>query len=475
MLLGTFTMAPGQNHRVELTDLANGTVTADAVKFVPEQAVKTATWTISVGTTGSYKVYAKWPAASTHATDAPYTVTHAGGASTVTVNQRVNGGQWNLLGTWSFDSGTDYKVELSDAVAAGKVAADAIYIAPAGAPTSDAFTWTPAIPGSGTYQVYARWPASSANTGAAQYTVTHAGGTSNATLNQKQDGGSWVLLGSWSFAPGAGHEVTLAAAAEGTTIADALLFVAAGAQPANLLYVHADHLGSPQKLTDASQATVWDGVFDPFGEEVAVSGLAAMQLRFPGQYADAETGYSYNYFRDYDPRLGRYLQSDPIGLEGGFNTFSYVLNRPTGAVDPLGLYTRCMPGTIQDMTSPECQGPSMGGGGGAPSDGGGGAGAGIGAAIIGGIVAGSSSSSQDAAQRQAEYDAYKKRCNETPPPGLDKCEKWRWLLQRNQDCRNMRQAWDDKWQPGRHEGDIRNLDKAIENLKQKIAKECCGK
>ena len=145
------------------------------------------------------------------------------------------------------------------------VAADAITIAPAGAPSSDAFTWTPAIPSSGIYQVYARWPASSANTGAAQYTVTH-GGTANVTLNQKQNGGSWVPLGSWSFAPGAGHKVTLAAAAEGTTIADAMLFVAAGAQPANLLYVHADHLGSPQKMTDASQATVWDGVFDPFSK-----------------------------------------------------------------------------------------------------------------------------------------------------------------------------------------------------------------
>jgi RHS repeat-associated protein len=271
-------------------------------------------------------------------------VTHAGGASTVTVNQRVNGGQWNLLGTWSFDSGTDYKVELSDAVAAGKVAADAIYIAPAGAPSSDAFTWTPAIPGSGTYTVYARWPAASANTGAAQYTVTHGGGTANVTLNQKQNGGSWVPLGSWSFAPGAGHTVTLAAAADGTTIADAMLFVAAGAQPANLLYVHPDHLGSPQKLTDAGQATVWDGVFDPFGEEVAIAGLAAMPLRFPGQYADEETGYSYNYYRDYDPTLGRYIQSDPIGLDGGINTYAYVESDPISGSDIFGLAKKPKPG-----------------------------------------------------------------------------------------------------------------------------------
>jgi RHS repeat-associated protein len=334
-LLGTFVLAPGQNHRVEMTDqTSDGTyIIADAVRFVPKaNTVKTAAWTVSVGSTGSYKVYAKWPASSQHATDVPYAVTHAGGTSTVTVNQRVNGGQWNLLGTYSFDSGTDYTVELSDAVTAGKVAADAIYIAPAGAPASDAFTWTPAIPNSGTYQVYARWPASSANAGAAQYTVTHGGGTANVTLNQKQNGGSWVPLGSWSFAPGAGHKVTLAAAAEGTTIADAMLFVAGGAQPANLLYVHPDHLGSPQKLTDASQAVVWDAVFDPFRQEIAIAGLAAMQMRFPGQYADPETGYSYNYFRDYDPAIGRYLQSDPIGLIGGLNTFAYSYNNPISNV-----------------------------------------------------------------------------------------------------------------------------------------------
>jgi RHS repeat-associated protein len=340
-LLGAFTLDPGEDHRVELQDDANGTyVIADAVRFVAVAEPKVATWDIPgslIPQTGSYKVYAKWPASPENATNAPFTVTHTGGSSTVTVNQRLNGGQWNLLGSFTFDAaGAGYKVELSDGGAAGKVAADAIYIAPAGAPSSDAFTWTPAIPGSGTYEVYARWPASSANTGAAQYTVTHGGGTADVTLNQKQNGGSWVPLGSWSFAPGAGHTVTLAAAAEGTTIADALLFVGAGAQPANLLYVHADHLGSPQKLTDASQATVWDGVLDPFGEEVAITGLAAMPMRFPGQYADEETGFSYNYFRDYDPTLGRYLQSDPMGLPGGLNAYAYGEGNPVNLSDPTG-------------------------------------------------------------------------------------------------------------------------------------------
>jgi len=153
-----------------------------------------------------------------------------------------------------------------------------------------------------------RWPVSSGNTAAAQYTVTHGGGTTVITLNQKQNGGIWNSLGTYSLTPGAGHKVTLAASTDGATIADALLFAGPTVQPANLLYVHAGHLRSPQKLTNTSQAIAWDGVFDPFGKEVALTGLAAMPLRFPGQYADDETGYSYNYFRDYDPTIGRYVQ-----------------------------------------------------------------------------------------------------------------------------------------------------------------------
>ena len=100
--------------------------------------------------------------------------------------------------------------------------------------------------------------------------------------------------------------------------------------------IHTDHLGTPQKMTDASQAVVWDGgASDPF----MMSHLPltpAMNVRFPGQYYDGETGLHYNYFRDYDPSLGRYVESDPIGLGGGINTYAYVRGNPLNYSDPSG-------------------------------------------------------------------------------------------------------------------------------------------
>jgi RHS repeat-associated protein len=90
-------------------------------------------------------------------------------------------------------------------------------------------------------------------------------------------------------------------------------------------------------MTDANQAIVWDAVYTPFGQVHSITGSATNNQRFPGQYADAETGYSYNYFRDYDPTTGRYVQSDPIGLRGGLNTYRYVGGNPLYWIDPLGL------------------------------------------------------------------------------------------------------------------------------------------
>ena len=101
--------------------------------------------------------------------------------------------------------------------------------------------------------------------------------------------------------------------------------------------VHTDNLGTPKLLTSSEGETVWQATYTPLGEALISQQAIEFNLRFPGQYADAETGTHYNYQRDYDPRTGRYLTSDPIGLAGGDNTYAYANNNVLGAIDALGL------------------------------------------------------------------------------------------------------------------------------------------
>ena len=103
--------------------------------------------------------------------------------------------------------------------------------------------------------------------------------------------------------------------------------------------IHADHLGTPLNVTDARQKVVWHAEYTPFGEAAIEKEKVTLNIRFPGQYFDEETGMHYNYFRDYDPQTGRYLTSDPIGLKGGINSYAYVQCNPLSYGDPLGLFT----------------------------------------------------------------------------------------------------------------------------------------
>ena len=113
-----------------------------------------------------------------------------------------------------------------------------------------------------------------------------------------------------------------------------------GASPS---YIHVDHLNTPRLVANSTGTTVWRwDQWEPFGvnpPDENPSGLGAFEfpLRFPGQYADKETNLHYNYFRDYDPAIGRFPQSDPIGLQAGLNTYLYVSSAPLMAVDPKGL------------------------------------------------------------------------------------------------------------------------------------------
>ena len=110
-----------------------------------------------------------------------------------------------------------------------------------------------------------------------------------------------------------------------------------------MYFVHNDHLGTPQFVTDGNEQVVWEQSQTAFGEAVVDedpdgdSTSFTYNQRFPGQYFDEESNLHYNYFRDYDPTIGRYVQSDPIGLNGGINTYSYVGGNPVNFIDLYGL------------------------------------------------------------------------------------------------------------------------------------------
>ena len=102
-------------------------------------------------------------------------------------------------------------------------------------------------------------------------------------------------------------------------------------------FVFTDQIGTPYLIEDESGAEVWRARIEPFGTALVKTDTQfEFNLRFPGHYYDAELGLNYNRFRHYDPLIGRYLQSDPYGIAGGYNIYAYRRN-PLLQVDVRGL------------------------------------------------------------------------------------------------------------------------------------------
>lgn len=101
-----------------------------------------------------------------------------------------------------------------------------------------------------------------------------------------------------------------------------------------MYYYQNDHLGAPYKIIDNTGFVVWSAQFDSFGQaHLDSNNLIVNNLRFPGQYYDDESGLHYNWHRYYDPALGRYISSDPIGLAGGANRYGYAYQSSVIYVD----------------------------------------------------------------------------------------------------------------------------------------------
>jgi len=111
------------------------------------------------------------------------------------------------------------------------------------------------------------------------------------------------------------------------------------ATPITIHHFHNDHLGTPIALTDQTGNIAWAAKSDPWGivqQEYNPHDIE-QNIRLPGQYHDRETDLYYNYRRYYDPKIGAYINQDPIGLRGGINLTQYAAGSPLQKTDPLGL------------------------------------------------------------------------------------------------------------------------------------------
>ena len=252
---------------------------------------------------------------------------------------------------------------------------------------------------------------------------------------------------------------------------------ASGPMPVAAIYgtkhyaIQSDHLNTPRRLIQADGQVAWQWAYSAFGEEkptiaknrfantdlnqsFGTTSVAAVtfNLRYPGQYFDQETGLHYNYHRSYSASLGRYTQADPIGLDGGWNSYGYAKQNSLSFTDPTGLIV----GVDDVMIIGVCS------------------------IVISAIIVNSHNNQSrpnapnwidDPAAAAAHREAKDLRC-QPPPPNLIDCPLLRWKRARNAAAMALYIALDAKFMPGRHANDIAQLKRANEKLDIEIENKC---
>ncbi|ODS25033.1 hypothetical protein AB835_00570 [Candidatus Endobugula sertula] len=199
------------------------------------------------------------------------------------------------------------------------------------------FTWSVNLPTTQTYDIQAWWTSHAHRIASADYQFMAQDGEQIVQVDQRILGGQWNSLGVYTLNTG-NVDITLKNTTYGVLSADAIKLI-----PLNTTtqthYIHNDHLGTPQILTNENQNTVWEAQYDPFGKATITTELVENNLRFPGQVFDKESGLHYNWNRYYDPLTDRFTQSDPTGLFDGTNTYIYAQANPLKYVDLNGLWS----------------------------------------------------------------------------------------------------------------------------------------
>ncbi len=359
-------------YRVRAVDAVGGVGSYSPIASATTQAADTTAPTAPGGLTANSvsvgQINLSWTASTDNVGVTGYQVDRCQGAGCATFAQVATptGTSFNDTGLAPSTS-YSYRVRATDA--AGNISANSsIVTATTQAPPD---TTAPTVPTgltatvASTIQINLTWTASTDDVGVTGYRVERCQGAGCTTFAQiaTPTATSFSNIG-LSAATSYSYRVRATDAAGNlSAYSNVASATTADATQVQAYYIHPDHLNTPRMIADQAGNTVWrwDNQ-EPFGSDLPnddpgnTGNPFVFNLRFPGQYFDRETNLAYNYFRDYDSSIGRYVQSDPIGLRGGINTYAYTNANPIFSTDstgngPIGLVaaTVCVAYDIYDI------------------------------------------------------------------------------------------------------------------------------